>query len=292
MRKSQQLSEGALISALTMILALLNQYSGFLIDAAIPWLYAFPMLLYAARNGLRWALIALGSICLLSLAFLPWTSFFYLLSSLLLGLVYGSCVQHKVSNACLLFFSFLIAFTVNMITTLLLAGLFGYDLTADIALIDAFLQNKMAAWLPQAQSILFFSIVFLSVLQSLIIHAGAQMLLKRLHIKTIPMKNLLQIRAPRSLGIAILLIWLLYLLQIVIELQVETQWLIECLAMGAWLIAVIYGAICAFAYLALHQVRKITMVFVYLALFVPIVNIAFVLLGEADLLFGLRKAMM
>ena len=46
---TRSMSEGAMMCALTVVLALLNRFSGFLLESAFPWIYAFPMLIYAAR---------------------------------------------------------------------------------------------------------------------------------------------------------------------------------------------------------------------------------------------------
>ena len=61
---TRSMSEGAMMCALTVVLALLNRFSGFLLESAFPWIYAFPMLIYAARYGFRIALLPAFCACL------------------------------------------------------------------------------------------------------------------------------------------------------------------------------------------------------------------------------------
>ena len=291
MRKTQIMSEGALMCTLTLLLAWLNQYSGFLLEAIFPWLYAFPLLIYAARYGFRFSSLPLISTCLLAVLFTSWTSFFYLSAALLLGVVYGTMVHHQKAQMQLFLISFLAAFIVNLLTMFLLAGIFGYDIQEDLVEIDHLLQTVKGIQLPKAESIFFFSLVLLSFLQTVCVHVLAQLVLIRLKIQAPKMKKMNQISSPRWLGVIILLIWLLYFLQSVVELQVGIQLLIQSAALCALLAAIVYGALSIFTYLALRHVSKRMVVLVYLLLFVPIVHLLFALLGELDLLFGLRKAM-
>lgn len=277
--------------ALTVLLTLLNRYTGFLLDNMLPWLYAFPLLIYAARYGFRMAVLPLISTCLLAFLFSSWTSFFYLGSSLMLGTLYGGMVYRQCKNGMLLFLSFMMACLSNLLTMLFLAGIFGYDLHSDLIQIDHWLETLAISNLFSASAVLIFSIVFLSFLQTICIHFAAQLLLTRLRIPHARMKNLLQLSSPRWLGIIILLIWLLYFMQSVIELQVDIQLMIQSIALCALLIAIIFGAVTIFAYCALHHVPKAAIVVLYLLLFIPGIHLLFALLGEADLLFGLRKAM-
>ncbi len=122
-------------------------------------------------------------------------------------------------------------------------------------------------------------------------HVGAQLLLVRLKRNVHRMKNLLQLNAPRWLGSAFLWIWLLYLLQSVIELQVDIRSLLQTLAFCALFVSIVYGALTAFAFLTLRRAGKGMVLLLYVLLFVPIINLLFALLGEADLLFGLRRKM-
>ncbi len=291
MWQTKKLSEGALMCALTVLLSLLNRYTGFLFDNMLPWLYAFPLLIYAARYGFRMAVLPLISTCLLAFLFSSWTSFFYLGSSLLLGILYGGMVHRRCKNGWLLFLSFMMACLCNLLTMLVFAGIFGYDLHNDLIQIDYWLRALAISNLFSASALLIFFIVFLSFLQTICIHFAAQLLLTRLKISHIRMKNLLQLSSPRWLGIIILLIWLLYFMQSVIELQVGIQLMIQSFALCALLTAIIFGAVTVFAYCAVHRLPKGTIALLYLLLFIPGIHLLFALLGEADLLFGLRKAM-
>ena len=209
---TRSMSEGAMMCALTVVLALLNRFSGFLLESAFPWIYAFPMLIYAARYGFRIALLPAFCACLCALFFSSWTSLFYLVSALLLGVLYGGLLHRGAPHALLFAVTFVTAAVCNLITMVLFAALFGQDVSVDLAMIDQLLASMGptgARWFD-ARSILLSFLLLLSFLQAICVHVGAQLLLVRLKRNVHRMKNLLQLRAPRWLGSAFLWIWLLY----------------------------------------------------------------------------------
>lgn len=294
MRTTRLLSEGAMMCALTIVLAILNRFSGFLLESAFPWIYAFPMLIYAARHGLRIALLPAVCTLLGALLFSSWTSLFYLVSALVLGVLYGALVHRSTPHALLLTVTFLLAAACNLATMVVFAALFGVDVAADLAWIDQLLAMLGTAWTRwlSAQSILLAGLLLLSFLQAICVHVGAQLLLARLKLNVGRMKNLLQLQPPRWLGVTFLLIWLLYFLESVVELQIDSRSLLQTLALCALFAAIICGALTAFAFLARHQSGNVLLLLLYVLLFVPFINLLFALLGEADLLFGLRRRMM
>ena len=289
MRSVRMLSEGALMCALTLLLVLANRVSALLLESAFPWLYAFPLLVYAARYGLRPACLSALSALLCACMLVSWTSLCYLAGALALGVAYGALVHRQTDNALLLALTLSITVIVNLLTMLVCASLFGYDVNEELTMLSDLLQGFL--WGVDARALVLSVTLLLSFLQTVCVHALAQLLLAKLHIPVVRMKNLLEIRAPRWLGVGILLIWLLYFAQSVIELQVDIRSLLQALALCALIAAIVYGALTAFAALAFTRVRRWMLLLVYALLFVPVLNLSFALLGEADLLFGLRKAM-
>ena len=283
------LSEGALMCALTLLLVLANRVSALLLESAFPWLYAFPLLVYAARYGLRPACLSALSALLCACMFVSWTSLCYLAGALALGVVYGALVYRQTDNALLLALTLSITVIVNLLTMLVFASLFGYDVNEELTMLSDLLQGF--SWGVDARALVLSVTLLLSFLQAICVHVGAQLLLVRLKRNVHRMKNLLQLRAPRWLGSAFLWIWLLYLLQSVIELQVDIRSLLQTLAFCALFVSIVYGALTAFAFLTLRRAGKGMVLLLYVLLFVPIINLLFALLGEADLLFGLRRKM-
>ena len=68
------------------------------------------------------------------------------------------------------------------------------------------------------------------------------------------------------LGSAFLWIWLLYLLQSVIELQVDIRSLLQTLAFCALFVSIVYGALTAFAFLTLRRAGKGMVLLLYVLL--------------------------
>lgn len=293
----KRISEGAMMCAITAVLLLLNRQSGGLIELAFQWLLALPILLYTARYGARAAL--LPAVCMLLLAFFlsAFSTLFYMSVSILLGLFYGHGVRRGWRNGVLLSVVFIVTLLSNVLTMLVFAAFFGYDPIADIDLAKQVLgrlQMEEGHLLQAAVAIVLFSVFFFAFLQTLCTHLIAALTLKRLRIKARPLQNFFQIPAPRWLGLALLTIWLLYLLQNVIELYIEfsvyTGSLFRLLLLLSLLAAILYGMLTAMCACVLYERRKLV-VLLYALLVIPIVNLSFALLGMADLLFQVRQRM-
>ena len=232
---------------------------------------------------------------LLAFFFTAWTTQYFLFFALLAGLIYGTLVHDESENIWKLLVLFVITTFSNLISMVLLAAVFGYDVSQDLAMyaevLHFFDANGIALHL-HAVTLLYFFAVLLSFLQTISIHAGASVLLHKMQIKNKKMKNMLQIKAPRSLGIFIMVIWVLYFAQSMLKLNADTRSVLQLCALCTVAAAVVYGIITALGWLTLRSGCRFLVVGCMLLAFVPIVNLFFALLGEADLLLHLRQRML
>lgn len=295
MKSTRILSEGAMISAVTIAVVMMDSLCGGMITMAFPWVYAFPILVFSARRGLRAGALTMFASVLLAFFFTAWTTQYFLFFALLAGLIYGTLVHHESENIWKLLVLFVITTFSNLISMVLLAAVFGYDVSQDLAMyaevLHFFDANGIALHL-HAVTLLYFFAVLLSFLQTISIHAGASVLLHKMQIKNKKMKNMLQIKAPRSLGIFIMVIWVLYFAQSMLKLNADTRSVLQLCALCTVAAAVVYGIITALGWLTLRSGCRFLVVGCMLLAFVPIVNLFFALLGEADLLLQLRQRML
>ena len=286
----RMLCEGAMMCALTALVLLINRIFGGMIETAFPWLLVFPLLIYCVRHGIKAALTCRVSIVLLSLMLSTFTTLFYVLSAVLCALAYGSGVRQGAANRTLLWRTGLISFTSNLLSMVVLASLFGYDPLEEAQLLSELFQAGAQTIMQAALAIAIFSVIVCSLLQTLCIHFVSLLLLKRLGLPAHPVKKPQEISGPRWLGATILVIWVLYSCGIVIKLDTGMR-LLEVGMMSACLCAAVYGALTLMC-VCLRRGHPRGMLAAYVLLFVPVINLFLVLLGEADLLLQLRGRMM
>ena len=89
-----------------------------------------------------------------------------------------------------------------------------------------------------------------------------------------------------------MVIWVLYFAQSMLKLNADTRSVLQLCALCTVAAAVVYGIITALSWLTLRSGCRFLVVGCMLLAFVPIVNLFFALLGEADLLLHLRQRML
>lgn len=134
MKSTRILSEGAMISAVTIAVVMMDSLCGGMITMAFPWVYAFPILVFSARRGLRAGALTMFASVLLAFFFTAWTTQYFLFFALLAGLIYGTLVHHESENIWKLLVLFVITTFSNLISMVLLAAVFGYDVSQDLAM--------------------------------------------------------------------------------------------------------------------------------------------------------------
>lgn len=246
--KTRELTEGAtVVGILGAFLVLDRQFAG-LLNEYLFWAIPFPFVVFAAKYGWKSSVIPL--ICSILISFvlgIPLMGFMILMSGLT-GIVYGNGVKYGWGNmkvaGCMLFFN-LVKYFVSMV---LLAKLFGYDLTAEIKVIFEQLQTSgfqltgisMEAFI---RNLIPISIGLTSVLETIIVLFIGNFLLKRLGIKTLPLKLVSQIKAPKWLGWILLAVMVFSATNTRFKWIEDTQGLIFILNFFAEMVFVFFGYI-------------------------------------------------
>ena len=188
--RTQQLTYGAMITALFGMLLLLNRQTGGFMEEMLVYVFPIPMAAYTAKFGGRPGLPVLASMSLIAFLCGTFTSVFYAISQACVGAVLGTRLFHKKDlTRTLLLVMFLSALS-SILTTIVLASLFGYDLKAEMLEF----QNMMTKMAEQTGMVIpedFFSTqalmrlfiisaLFMGAVQGYIVYVLSLLVLRRL----------------------------------------------------------------------------------------------------------------
>lgn len=289
-KRVRALSEGALMCALVSILLFFNRQFGGIIEYSFYWIMTFPILVYTVKYGVKHGLIVTFSSLLLSIFLSTPTMIFYLASCGLLGLVYGGGIRKQWPNAFLLTIAGIITLLSYIITMGLLASLFGYQVTEEIAFFLQFFE-KLSFPIGNVQIFgvfLWGSMLCLTAfLQTICVHVVSILLLKRLRLYEYRMKSLYDFRLPKILGYACFIIWILFLFGNVVKLEGDLFTYLLCLWILVNIISIGYGVTTCFLWLMLHGKRRWSIV-VVIGIFLPFIQILIAGIGMVDMCLDMR----
>lgn len=228
----RDVTRGAMTAAIYAILLFLNQQTALGIETAMPWLFIFPIYLYAAAAPVQASFVCALAMILETFLFGGFTTWFYSWSGILSGFLTGVAIRRGLSGQIRLVILFVCQFIGNLLTMLVWAALFGMDLTEDFAMV-----RELVPWLDLKAFVLIFAAV-LSLMTAVCVHLVGAALLLRLHIPCPPITPVTRIRPVKwlvwlSAGAALLFL----LLPNMVLLTEEVR---------SWLLA---AALCGMVYL-------------------------------------------
>lgn len=184
--QTRKITEGAMMCAIVGLLLFINRQLGNMLEYFMYWVLTFPILVYTAKYGVRNALVPSVSMLLLSFMISSPTTIFYLFSCIVVGLVYGGGVRKGWKNGTLLVFSGIFTFFSYLVTTVLLAAVFGYDPAEDIELVKTILElmniHTGIDLMKTVTIIVVLVAVLMSVLQTMCIHMIGNIQIGRAHV--------------------------------------------------------------------------------------------------------------
>lgn len=202
----RKITQGAMMLSIIAVFLIINLQTAGLLELYAVWLLPLPFIFYQVQYGFKAAIIL--SIAALIMSFLLGSimTLFYVTTSVVIGLVYGYGVSKDKDNAWLIFFTTVVTAISLFLEMYAFAAFFGYDLAAETHEIVQALKNIEGLVIPSDLESLVLGIypvalIFMSFLQSLVVHMLAILLLKRLKIKTHKMKDLSNYRLPLWAGV-------------------------------------------------------------------------------------------
>ena len=130
--KTQSITYGAMIIAIFGMLLLLNRQTGSFFEEVFLYIFPIPMVAYAAIYGWKRSLPVFVGMCLISFLCGTFTSIFYAISQAFIGLVFGTSLNHHRDMTRTLLMVMVLSALANILSTVVLATLFGYNITAEV----------------------------------------------------------------------------------------------------------------------------------------------------------------
>ena len=250
------------MAAIVGVMLLLNRQTAGLFEGSLLFLFPLPMVFYGTKYGWRDSWMLFGSVVLLSFIIGTPQTLILVASESVIGMVYGCGNHDGVETRRLIFRTILLAVVVNIMSMLVFAGFFGYDLVAEITEYKNIMNStfeQMGMEMPVGinldeflRNVLVVSTIITGVMEGLITHLLSSLLLKRMHFHVPPQKPLAYYYPPKwsgYLGIAGLLA---YFYSTARPLQNE---LLQAIVQGSGMMAVFYLA--AYGYIAMMVISSL-----------------------------------
>ena len=147
MRNSRvnSITYGALLSALLGVLLFVNRQLAGVLDTYMFWIVPLPVIVYCLKFGVKQSLVMGTSMILLSFIIATPITTFYVVGSVIAGIVYGDGVLKKRNVFSLVLSVIIISMIVMFISTFALAGVFGDDLSSDIAYMSELMKTMLGS---------------------------------------------------------------------------------------------------------------------------------------------------
>ena len=203
------------------VLILLNRQTGGLFEEAFVYIFPLPMTAYSAKYGLRSGVPVFIGMVMITLFCGSFTAIFYAITAALLGLTFGACLHHHVDTTRTMILVMVLAAVFNLLSTIVLASLFGYDLNREITEMQNMMSmamEKAGVMMPEnvfthdyLKRLMIVSMVFMGVIQGFLIFQISLMVLKALRFPVQQAKPIREFFPPKWSGFLGLGLFLLYL---------------------------------------------------------------------------------
>ena len=296
-KEIQKLTHGAMITALLGALFLVDRQSAGLFNYIIGWIVPLPILIYGAKYGFKQTLIPfVASVFLAFIIATPVTAVYALMYGVI-GLIYGYGVYSKWSARSLFYATIVGTSVVFLITVLLFASFFGYNLQQEIQtisnIIEAMDVSAAVNTTTMVQTTLVVMFATSVLLEAFVIHTLAKIILARFKIKVIKASSIENVRFPKWVGILILVSLFIY--PITISLSMDETYQTIGFAIYSWNVLLLTYQ--AFVFVIIMQRRYKLKFLVWTVvlgiLFIPTIMIDIMMIvGLLDILSDIRSRLL
>jgi uncharacterized protein YybS (DUF2232 family) len=296
MRNSvRQITDGAMMIAIIGLYVVVNRQTAFLLETFVAFLMPIPILFYTVKYGFKQALVVTFGMVVVSMLLGTPQSLFYMGTALANGLVYGYGVRKQKANEWLLGVTIIITAAAMFLTTYAFAAFFGYNVMEEVNAIIAYLKTiqgfTIDATLTATLYAMYPLVVMLTALiQSVLTHISAILLMKRLRIAVLPLRPLSTMRVPKWIGWVSLILLFMPTLAQYFNASVD----LRVTANIVYLIALMVFLFETFIFLNLLapviKVRLLPLISFILYLLVPaVMTYVFIVIGALDILTDFRN---
>lgn len=209
-RDIRKITDGAMMAAIIGVLLLINRQTAGLLEITFVWALPLPMVFYGTKYGWKDSWVLFVAIILLTIIIGTPQTLFYIVSEMLIGIIYGCGLHDKVSSRKLVIRTMILAVIADILSMLVFASFFGYDLQAEVSeysnLVNTFLDQTGRTLTTtmditsMIKIIIIVSTIFNGIFEGFITHVLSRLMLKRLGIYVEPMPPITDYYPPKWSG--------------------------------------------------------------------------------------------
>lgn len=293
-RNMRRLTEGAMMCGLIGLLLVINRQLLNALDLYLFWIVPLPLIVYTIRYGIKNACVVTVSSTLIAFMLALPQTVFYVLASCIVGMIYGWGIRNKKSNGWLISSTILGSTIIMIITAVLFASVFGYDIASEIEFVFEMMEQMQVPVDQQVHDMgrmLMYAGMFLScVLEGFLVHILAFVVLRKLKIEVPQFVPISQYTAPRWFGYFSVIVviangFLPYFTQ-----NTQLLEILLCVTIICSMIAGLFGYILMLIAIRLSKQRYGVLVFfLLLFFFTKYVFLLLVTLGLLDMTTDIRQ---
>ncbi len=209
-RDIRKITDGAMMAAIIAVMLLINRQTAGLLEVSFLWILPLPMVFYGAKYGWKDSGVLFIAIILLTIIIGTPQTLFYVVSEMLIGIVYGCGIYDRTPSRKLVIRTMILAVVADILSMLVFASFFGYDLQAEITEYEKILNTAFEQTGTQLagtmdltsmlKTVVVVSVIFNGIFEGFITHVLSRMMLKRLRIYVQPMNPISDYYPPKWSG--------------------------------------------------------------------------------------------
>ena len=261
-KSALKITTGAMATAIFGVFLLLNRQTGDLFQEIFLFLYPIPMVAYAAMYGVKSGLPVFAAMSLISIFFGTFTTIFYAVTQALIGLVFGGCLCRRVDMTKTLFVVMVLSAIVNLLNTVVLGFLFGYNLNQEAAELQTMMNTAFQQagveltenmlTIPYLKRMFIISMTVFGAIQGFLVYEVSLLILRRLRFPVQKPKSVFLYTPPKWTGVLALAVFFGYYVTMVRPLEDE---LLQTVVQTAGIFGYLY--LVCFGFIALLMVLKV-----------------------------------
>ena len=143
--KTQELTFGAMITAIYGVLLLINRQSAGLFEEIILFVLPIPMAIYSLRYGFRKSLPVFGAMVMISFFFGSLYILFYAVCDIIIGMVLGTRLRSHADMVKTQLIIIVISALASVFSSVVLASLFGINIQSEVLQIQSTMSETFSS---------------------------------------------------------------------------------------------------------------------------------------------------
>lgn len=274
----RRITDGAMMIAIVGAVLLIDRQLGNILTGYFMFLLPLPMVFYSTKYGMKDSWVVFVAMVLISFIVSTPSTIFYIASESFLGMVYGGGTHKHMQPRRLVMLCMLVGIVVNLIDTLVISAMLGYDLITQVnettALYNEYF-SQLIGQMPEnfdfagmVRNVILLVAAITGILQGYVTHVLSRLLLKRLRFQVEPVTPISSYYPPKWSAILALAGVIFYFITMANPYENEIlQNVLQTAGMTGYLYLAFYGVIAVVVLAAARGVQRGRFLIVLLAFF-------------------------